>query len=160
MHHALRSLPLALLTLASAAAFAADLPPKKEGSFGGAKGTGAYLTREQLRACLAGQDKSKDQDAEMLKEKGAIGAQKEEIERTDAELKLKLAGVDRTSADAVAAYNELAQARDRRVEAYQARVAAFNARIGEYQIERESFAQNCANRRYFDEDESAIRKGK
>ena len=159
MHHALRALPIALLVIAGAA-FAADAPGKKEGRFGGGKGSGAYLTKEQLRACLARRGKTKEQDADLVKEKAAIALQKDEIARVGEALKARLEGVDRSNAEAVAAYNDAAQARDQQIDAYQARVTAFNTRIDANQTERDAFAQACSNRRYFEEDELAIRKGK
>jgi len=60
----------------------------------------------------------------------------------------------------VAAYNEQAQARDTQIDDYQARVTTFNARVEARQAERDAFAKNCNNRRYFEEDEIAIKKGR
>ena len=152
---------LLTLTLASLAtvAFAAD-QPKKESSFGTGKATGAYLTKEQLRACLAQQDKVKDQNAAMVKEQAALATVKEEIAHHGDELKQQMETVDRSNAEAVAAYNEAVQARDKQIDDYQSRADAFNKRVEAAQAQRDSFGQGCNNRRYFEEDEIAIRKGK
>lgn len=152
--HTLMILPL----LAASLAMAADKPARKEGGFGGAKG--AYLTKEELRVCLNRQTKVKAEDAEMLKEKAEITGVQEELVRTGDELKQRLETVDRTNAEAVSTYNESLAARDARVDAYQKRVDAFNARVLANQAEREAFGTGCNNRRYFEEDEQAIRKGK
>lgn len=156
--------PLLILSLLAAlgapSAFAADKPAKKEGSFGGAKATGAYLTKEQLRTCFAKQDKVKADDDELTKEQAAIAAQKTEIARVGDELKAKLEAIDRTSAEAVDGYNNAVQERDKQIDVYQARVTAFNTRVEASQVAHGEFSTGCSNRRYFEEDETAIRKGK
>jgi hypothetical protein len=157
MRHFTRTLMI-LPLLAASLAMAADKPAKKEGGFGGAKG--AYLTRDELRVCLNRQNKVKTEDAEMLKEKAEITGVKDELVRSGDELKQRLETVDRTVPEAVSAYNEALAARDARVDAYQKRVDAFNARVLANQSEREAFGTACNNRRYFDEDEQAIRRGK
>jgi hypothetical protein len=137
---------------------AADKP--KESGFGKGKATGAMLTREQLRACLAQQSRVAHQDGEMVAEQAALNTAKAEILRSGAELKEQLAVLDRTSPDAVSAYNERAAARDKSLDDYQARVPAFNSRVEAVKAEREAFGKACDNRRYFEDDEIAIRKGK
>ena len=145
-------------------AFAAENPAnkavKKEGSFGKAKAAGAYLTRDQLRTCLTRQDKLKTDDAELKNDEGAMSARKAEIVRSGDELKGKLDGIDRTNAEAVAAYNDAVQARDKQIEDFQTRATAFNAHVEANVAAHADFGQSCGNRRYFDEDEIAIKKGK
>ena len=149
---------LLLPLLAASFAFAADKPTKKEGGFGGGKG--AYLTKEELRTCLNRQTKVKTEDAAMLKEQAEITTVKDELVRHGDELKQRLEALDRTNAEAVTAYNDATLARDARIDAYQKQVDAFNARVAATQTEREAFGSGCNNRRYFEEDELAIRKGK
>lgn len=157
--HPMLILPL-LAALVAPTAFAADKPLKKEGNFGGAKATGAYLTKEQLRSCFAKQDKIKADDEELTKEQAAIAAQKTEIARVGDELKAKLETLDRTSAEAVDGHNNAVQARDKQIDAYQARVTVFNPRAEANRAAHEEFASGCSKRRYLEEDETAIRKGK
>ena len=146
--------------LAAPSVFAADKPAKKEGSFGGAKAGGAYLTKDQLRSCFARQDKVKADDDELVREQAAIAAQKTEIARVGDELKAKLEAIARTSAEAVDSYNNAVQARDKQIDAYQARVTAFNTRVESNRAAHNEFSTGCSNRRYFEEDETAIRRGK
>lgn len=150
--------PMSALLIALPA-LAAD-KPKPEGSFGGGKPTGAYLTRDQLRSCMNRQAKVHADDAALQKEQAEIGALKNEIARGGEQLKQQLESVDRSNAEAVAGYNDAVQARDRQIDAYQARVDAFNARVDAGNAERVGFVQACSNRRYFEEDEAAIKKGK
>lgn len=153
------ALLLTLILLTTGAVHAAD-KPKKQGTLGTGKAVGAYLTRDQLRACLAQHDRATQVDADLKQEQAALADLKAQIASSGDALKLQLDVVDRASADAVAAYNEQAQARDKEIDDYQARVTAFNARVEARQAEREAYAKNCDNRRYFEEDEIAIKKGK
>ena len=150
---------LTLILLTAGTGHAAD-KPKKQGAFGTGKAVGAYLTRDQLRACLAQHAQTTRRDAALQQEQAALTNAKAEIARSGDVLKLQLEVVDRTQADAVAAYNEQAQARDQQIDDYQARVTAFNARVDARQAERDAYTKGCDNRRYFEEDEIAIKKGK
>ena len=152
------ALLVSLLALTLTAAHAADKP--KEASFGKGKSSGAFLTREQLRGCIAQQTRLAQQDAELQKDQAALGAAKAELASSGAALKPELEALDRTSAEAVNAYNERATARDQRIDDYEARVPRFNERVEAARIEREAFSKGCDNRRYFEDDEIAIRKGK
>ena len=145
-------------SLAAPLAHAADKPAKKESAFGGGKGP--YLTKEELRVCLNRQTKVKADDAAMLKEKAEITSAQDELVRSGVELKQRLETVDRTNAEALAAYNQDTSARDAKIDAFQKRVDEFNARVLANQAERDAFGNGCNNRRYFEEDEQAIRKGK
>ena len=75
-------------------------------------------------------------------------------------LKAKLEVLDRSNAEAVAAYNEQAKARDDRVDQYQARAGSFNERVEAHKAQREAFSKECGNRRFFEEDEIAIKQGR
>jgi hypothetical protein len=149
---------LASALLIAVSSHAADKP--KEGSFGGGKGSGAFLTRNQLRDCMAQQVKVKQTNTEMLAAQEKLNADKAEISKTGETLKADLEALDRTSAEAVNAYNERAVARDRKIDEYQQQVDQFNGRVDTVRTEREAFSKACENRRYFEDDEAAIRKGK
>jgi hypothetical protein len=148
----------ALLAAAVTAGHAADKP--KESSFGKGKATGAFLTKDQLRVCLTQQARLAQQDAAMLKDQAELTAIKAELVRGGSELKEQLAALDRTNQEAVNAYNERSIERDKSIDDYEARVPQFNSRVEAARTEREAFATSCDNRRFFEEDEIAIRKGK
>ena len=156
----MRTLTSAMLTLtllAAPAAFAAD-KPKKEGAFG--KGGGAFLTRDQLRVCLSLKTRTTPQDDALAKEQTALAALKDEIGRSGDALKARLEALDRTNAEAVTAYNDAAQGRDKQIDDYQARVTAFNAQVEAGKTDREAYAKGCENRRFFEDDEIALKKSK
>ncbi len=147
---------LALVALASGTAFAAD-KPKTDAS---TKATGAFLTKEQLRTCMAQKSLTVQLQGDLVNEQTALATTRADITRDGAALKATLDGLDRSNAEAVAAHNELAQAHDKNIDAYQARVAAFNTRAEADKAEREVYGKNCENRRFLEEDEIAIKKGK
>jgi hypothetical protein len=149
---------LALALLGAAGTFAAD--KAKEASFGNGKSSGPILGKEQLRSCLAQPPRLARQDADLAKEQADLNATKVDISGGGDALKSQLEGLDRSSADAVAAYNEKAQAHDKQIDEYQARVTAFNSKVEANHADHESFNKGCENRRYLEEDEIAIRKGK
>jgi len=149
---------LATALLIAVSSHAADKP--KEATFGGGKAGGAFLTRNQLRDCMAQQGKVKQQQAEMLTLQDKLNTDKVEIGKTGETLKADLEALDRTSPDAVNAYNERAVARDKKIDEYQQQVDQFNGRVDGVRAEREAFSKACENRRYFEDDEAAIRKGK
>ncbi|MDP9043378.1 MAG: hypothetical protein M3O01_01075 [Pseudomonadota bacterium] len=152
-------------TMAAAADKPVDKPaekasaPRTAAGFGG-KASGPFLSKEELRKCLAREDALKARDAELLKEQAAIADRKTEIQRIGDDLKARVETIDRSNADAVAAYNEAVKSRDQQIDEYQARVDKFNSGIDQVKIDHDQFSQACSNRRYFEEDEAAIRKGK
>jgi hypothetical protein len=148
---------LALTLLATTVAFATD-KPKKEGALG--KGSGALLTKEQLRSCINQKARNAQQDDDLTKEQTALKTIQDELGSTGDALKARLETLDRTNAEAVAAYNDETQARDKRIDDYQARVSAFNIRVEANKTERDAYAKACENRRFLEDDEIAIKKGK
>ena len=149
---------LAGALLIAISSHAADKP--KEATFGGGKGSGAFLTKNQLRDCMAQQAKVKQTSADMQAMQDKMNADKADIGKAGETLKADLEALDRTSPEAVNAYNERAVARDKRIDEYQQQVDQFNGRVDAVRAEREAFSKACENRRYFEDDEIAIRKGK
>ena len=81
-------------------AAAADAKPR-EGGFG--KGSGPLLTREQLRQCLAEQDRLKQETAAVQQLQHTLDSDRSEIDRAEAELKAELATArDKALADCAA----------------------------------------------------------
>ncbi len=152
-----RALLIAALAL-PAVGHAADAP-KKEGN-PGTGNSAAILTRDQLRACRTQQERVVQRDDALANEKATLAATQGEIVRSGEVLKTKLSTLDRTDAEAVAAYNDQTQARDRQIDDFETRANAFNGSVKAADAEREVHRQACANRRFLEEDEAAIKKGK
>jgi septal ring factor EnvC (AmiA/AmiB activator) len=146
----------ACLVSVAVVAVAAD----KAAGFGKAKPGTPLLNREQLRACFAQQAEMRTRGDDLAKLQAELDAEKAEIGRLDAARAERLAALDRTSAEAVNAYNLQAQALDQRIDAYNARTPDFNARGQALQAVREAFSRQCENRSYDEKDEDAIKAGK
>ncbi|MEO7338844.1 MAG: hypothetical protein ABIV63_19905 [Caldimonas sp.] len=155
---ALALLVCAGLCMATGVARAADKP--RESSFGKVKPGARVLTPVELRECLSQQDKLHAGTDEMTRQQATLTANKAEIDRLGIGLKEQSATLDRTSADAVAAYNVQAQSRDKMIDEYQDGVSAFNAKVEALKTDQAVFAKGCENRRYDEADEMSIRKTK
>jgi len=142
-----------------AAAKPAASPAPREAGFG-ARSSGPLLTREELRACLSLQERVRAMTEEAGRVRTDLDARKAELLASAEALKAELASVDRTSQEAVDAYNARSVARDERVAAYEQAVAAFNARVDALAADRDTFTGKCNNRRYDEADEIALRSGR
>ncbi|KNZ30944.1 MAG: hypothetical protein AD742_19975 [Methylibium sp. NZG] len=149
------------LTLSTSMLPAHAADPPRQGSFGvKSKAGGPLLSRAELRECMARDERVRTQAAATVKLQAQLDQEKAEVTRLGATLKAQMEALDRTNAEAVNAYNEQAQAFDKRVDAYNAGTPAFNAKVETLQREREAFAKGCENRRFDEKDEIAIRNGK
>ncbi len=110
------------------------------------------LTPAQLRDCLAQKEKlGKDTDA-AVKTKAQVATAKAEIDSTGAALNEQATTLERTDADAVAAYNAKVLERNARIDAYRAEATAYNTDAESVLTSKEAYEKACANRRYDDRD--------
>ena len=65
-----------------------------------------------------------------------------------------------TTESVVGAYNAKARVLDARVTAWNERNAAWNDTTAKLETERKAWVSSCADRRYREDDETAIRQGK
>jgi hypothetical protein len=130
----------------------------REGGFG--KSNGPLLTREQLRQCLTEQDRLKQEAAEVVQVQRTLESERAEIDRTGVELTAGKETLDRTSQAAIDAFNAKIQSREKQVEAYRLAAPAFNDRVDKLDTAKRSFAKDCADRRYHEDDYDAIKAGK
>jgi hypothetical protein len=159
--HLLPALCVAAALAALAPATRAQAPvPKKQGSFGTGKSGGPLLTRDELRACFALQDRIRADSDAAARERDALEQEKAAIVREGDTLKERLATLDRTSQEAVDRYNAEAAARDRRIDALEARLPAFNQKVEALAADRATWGRSCENRRYDEVDELQIQRGK
>ena len=132
------------------------------------------LTPAQLRDCLAQKDQlGKDTEA-ALKSKAAVESDKAVIDASDAEIDSSGAALaeqattlDRTSVDAVNAYNAKVQQRQALIDARQAKIDAYQRKLDAYNGEaravlasKEAHDKNCANRRYDQRDLDDLQRKK
>ena len=157
-----------LPVVALVAAFAVLVPatwaqapaPRKQGSFGSGKPGGPLLTRDELRACFALQDRIRTESDAAARERDALEQEKAEVVRQGDALKERLATLDRSSQEAVDQYNADARARDQRIDALEARLTPFNQKAVALAADRATWGRSCENRRYDEIDEIQIQRGK
>ncbi len=154
-------LAAALLAALPAAQAAEPRPAPSTAAKGGfGNRSGALLSRAELRACLARQDRIRTLGDDAGRERAALDAEAAALKSGGEALKAEFAALDRTNEEAVRAYVAKGEARDRRIDALGAADAAYNARVRELQAEQAAFAAACGNRRYDEADERAIRAGR
>ena len=120
----------------------------------------ALLTPAQLRDCMAQKDKlEKDTDA-AVKSKAAVAAQKAEIDSTGKALEEEATTLDRTSEDAVAAFNAKVIERNGKVDVYRAKAEAYNVEAEGVLAAKDAYEKACANRRFDERDLNDLQKKK
>jgi hypothetical protein len=149
---------LATLGLAFAAGAAAQTASPKGGT--SAKSGSAILTPTQLRNCVDQKERLQKQSETAAAAKAEVDAQKAEVDKLESELAAEIATVDRTSEEAVNAFNAKVARRDRLLETYQSRVDAFNAQAREVQATKSAHEKTCENRRYDERDMDDIKRKK
>jgi len=148
-----------IVGVAAMPALAAD-KPKKESTLGKAKPGAPFLTKEQLRACLAQNDRVKAQLAETLPLQTTLKKEGDDLAAAGDALKTERTAIDASDEAAVKAFNERLAARDTAVDAYRARSEAYNAKVEALQADKASYSANCEGRRYFEDEELQIKAGK
>ena len=88
-----------------------------------------------------------------------LTAEQDELKQLGEVLQADLSTLDRTSADAVTAYNARVADRSRRVAELQGAVAGFNQLAGTHEEGRLRYARDCENRKFDERDEKAILGG-
>lgn len=160
------ALPLAVAALhltIPAVAVSADAPAKAGNvlSLGGkGKPTGKLLTRNELRECLAQEVRIRALNNEAAALQQGLDNDKAEIGQRAEALKQSIETLDRTSKEAVDAYNAKAVEREQLIDTYNAKLPAFNSKADALHAEQQSFASNCADRPYDEGDFFAIKRGK
>ena len=118
------------------------------------------LTQEQLRDCLAQKDKVAKETEAVVKSRAEVDAQKAEIDSSGKALADEGTTLDRTSQDAVTAYNAKVVERNAKVDAYRAKADAYNVEADRVLATKDAYEKACANRRYDDRDLNDIQKKK
>lgn len=149
------TLPLAAALVVAGAQAAGD--KIKLGAFGPGKAAGPLLSKTELRDCLERMGRVQGGNRKLAEDRDAIDRGKADLQRQGDELKAQRETLDRGNAEAVAAFNERAIELDKARAALLQRVESFNAGVGALEGERQQFAQRCENRRFDQEDETAVR---
>lgn len=120
----------------------------------------AIMTPAQLKDCLDKQQRRDRATDAAMKTKGEINAEKAAIDKSGTELSDAATTLDKTSEDAVNAFNDKVDERNKQIEAYEAKVAAYNKDAEGVRALGDEYAKSCANRRYDDRDLADIQRKK
>ena len=118
------------------------------------------MERSELRASMASKDRMQQQRDAIDRLQNELQAEKGELQKSGDELKEQLAALDRSNVEAVQKHVDTNNAREKRIDAYEARAAEYNAKVDTLKSEKDRYAQDCENRRFDEKDEIAIKKGK
>lgn len=132
----------------------------REGSLGGGTASGPMLTKDELRQCLAEQDRLKQETTDVVATQNKLSKDRAEIDRVGAEIDADRPSVDLSNKEAVDAFNARLQAKGKMVADYQAAAPAFNQRIDKLDADDKAFTKNCRDRRYFEDEYDEIKAGK
>lgn len=133
---------------------------QREGSLGGGTATGPVLTKDELRQCLAEQDRLKQETSDVVATQKKLASDRAEIDRVGAAIDAERPTVDVSNGDAVDAFNARLQAKGKLVADYQAAAPAFNQRVDKLDADDKAFTKNCRDRKYFEDEYNEIKAGK
>jgi len=152
---------VALAAAVAAALLAASAAGAADKARSTSKGkSDAILTPAQLRECLAQEARKNNATDAAMKSKAEIAADKAAIDRSGTVLGEEATTLDRTSEEAVNAYNAKVDERNKQIELYEAKVAAYNKEAESVKAMSEAYARSCGNRRYDDRDLADIQRKK
>jgi hypothetical protein len=143
-----------LLALAAQAAE----PPKPAAKNKSSKSL--LLDREELRACLATKDRMQQLRGDIARLQSELEAEKGELKQSGEQLKEQLAALDRNNVEMVEKHVEANNAREKRIDAYEAKAASHDAKVEALRTDKASYAKNCERKHFEEADEMAIKKGK
>jgi hypothetical protein len=143
---------VSLVDPAAAADKAKAAPPPKDSK--------PILTQAQLKACIDQKERLRSDTDAAVKSKAGLDAMKTEIDSTGDALSAEAATLDKTNADAVAAYNVKIEARNALVDSWKAKIADYNKGAESVLATKDAYAKACENRRYDDRDLSDLQKKK
>jgi hypothetical protein len=114
----------------------------------------------QRIAALAELQKQRDKRDEAQRERETLENERQELLKEEDALKAQAKALNQGNADAVAAFNARAAEHDRKVQAWNERNRAAVERAQTWQDENSRWSADCADRRYNEDDEIAIKRGK
>jgi hypothetical protein len=158
---ALLAAPLLAITLDAlfvATAAAADPPASTAQSKSAPKKKSNVMTRDELRVCMAEQDRLQRLSEKVKQDQASLDRQRADVEKMDAEIARKRAALDPADVAAAEALQTDVARRDEVVDAYNARLPALREQGSTYDAGRQVWVERCANRDYDELDEAAIKR--
>ena len=116
------------------------------------------MTRDQLRACMDQEDKVKSMRDQLVKEQATLDQQRNEVGRMDAELEKRRAALDPADVEGTKALADEEARRNAVSDAFNARLPPLRELNANYNQQRQSWVDSCANKDYDANDEAAIKR--
>ena len=155
----LRAALLAVFLLTSAGAsnrtLAADAPPKQAAPKP-TKGKANVMTRDELRACMDERDRLQEVRNQVQRENTALNTQQADINKLDAEISQKRAGLDPADAAGQQVLATDAARRDEQVAAFNTQLRSLNEQNRSLEERRTAWLAKCDGRNFDEKDEAAI----
>jgi hypothetical protein len=142
----------------SANAQAADPAKKAPTKQSTAKSKPKTMSRDALRACMDQQDRLAAMREKVVQEEASLDKQRAEITRIDTDLANKKAALDPSDAAAKEALTADEEKRNQAAEAFNARIPLLREQANAVNLERQSWAERCANKDFDEIDEYAIKR--
>ncbi|MGH6624015.1 MAG: hypothetical protein ACREBN_08585 [Burkholderiaceae bacterium] len=139
------------------AASAADPAPAPQAQKS-AKPKPKPMTRDQLRACMDQQDRVVSMREQLLKRQVSMDQQRNDVGRMDAELERMRATLDPVDAEGAKALSEAEEKRNAVSDAFNAQLPGTRELNANYNQERQSWVERCADKDYDANDEAAIKR--
>lgn len=114
------------------------------------------MTREELKACMDQKDKLSAASGHAQKQQADLNSEKAEILREGDALKADGVTLDRTNVAAVDAFNARVNARNQRIDGFEAKVASYNTLVSELEGLQAGYKRGCENRKFDEKDEKAL----
>ena len=126
----------------------------------GAQHSGPVLSREQLRSCVAQQNRLNGESAGLDQLEAGQNLKAAELERLEKTISQREPLVDKYSQESVDNFNALVKKQRKLVATYNESLPAYNAEVDKYKIAQEVFNTNCAGHAYYERDMAAVIAGK
>lgn len=126
----------------------------------GTQHSGPVLSREQLRSCVAQQNRLNSESAWLDQLEAGQKLKAAELERLEQAISQREPLVDKYSQESVDSFNALIKKQRKLVAAYNESLPAYNAEVDKYKISQQGFNTNCAGHAYYENDMQAVIAGK
>ena len=122
--------------------------------------TGPVLSKEELRVCLKDKDDILTQRAQLEKDQAVSQAERQQIIAQTQALKDAMATLDRTAPGVLDAHDAKVDAHEKRIDAWNKSHQQMLSVIDALNKKQAQWTTDCGEKRYREDDETAIKAGK
>ena len=126
----------------------------------GTQHSGPVLSLEQLRMCVAQQNRLNSEGVWLDQLEATVKQKAAEIELLEEKITQREPLVDKYSQESVDSFNALITKHEKFVAAYNGGLPSYNAEVDKYKVSQQGFNTNCAGHAYYEKDMQAVIAGK